>query len=148
MQGLAARSPGNEVILQTLDQARKASQLAAMAVRPPGEIPGEQAASELWAGIGRYPLGASERKAALLVPQDGICAVCSQCLACLSDLPRLVLCLPAAAMVRDKNDPPGLREQVIGLFEEWLRVLAASPDDKAVTTYLHSLKAAGENLQE
>lgn len=51
-------------------------------------------------------------------------------------------------MVRDKNDPPGLREQVIGLFEEWLRVLAASPDDKAVTTYLHSLKAAGENLQE
>lgn len=51
-------------------------------------------------------------------------------------------------MVRDKNDPPGLREQVIGLFEEWLRVLAASPDDKAVTTYLHSLKAAGESLRE
>ena len=32
--------------------------------------------------------------------------------------------------MRDKADPPGMRDQVIGLFEEWLRLLPTGPDDK------------------
>ena len=35
-----------------------------------------------------------------------------------------------AGIVRDKADPPGMRDQVIGLFEEWLRLLPTGPDDK------------------
>ena len=41
LAALAARSPGNESILQTLDYARKAGMMASVAMRPVSEIPGE-----------------------------------------------------------------------------------------------------------
>ena len=48
LAALAARSPGNESILQTLDYARKAGMMASVAMRPVSEIPGER-------GGGRWP---------------------------------------------------------------------------------------------
>ena len=49
---------------------------------------------------------------------------------------------PAAELppaLRDtKGDPPGLREQCIQLFEEWLRLLNSNTDEKVIGTYLVS----------
>ena len=56
LAALAARSPGNESILQTLDYARKAGMMASVAMRPVSEIPGEEGE---WGGGAVVPLGGS-----------------------------------------------------------------------------------------
>lgn len=46
--------------------------------------------------------------------------------------------------VRDKNDPPNLREQTLSLFEDWLRLLTTSGgDDKALQQWMVNLRNAG-----
>lgn len=46
--------------------------------------------------------------------------------------------------VRDKvTDPPGLREQAISLFDEWLRLLSTGADDKSLSSFLVNLKNLG-----
>jgi CCR4-NOT transcription complex subunit 1 len=88
LTSLASRNPlGNDAIIQSVDQARKASLLAGVANRSPSEVP---------------------------------------------------------APVRDKaTDPPGLREQAISQFDEWLRLLSTSSEEKTLSSFLVNLKNAG-----
>jgi len=43
----------------------------------------------------------------------------------------------------DKGDPHGLREQVAGLFDEWVHLLEANPNDRMHTAYVASLQQNG-----
>ena len=49
------------------------------------------------------------------------------------------------AIIRDKSttDPPALRDQTVALFEEWLRLLSSSADEKSLSSFLVSLKSTG-----
>jgi CCR4-NOT transcription complex subunit 1 len=52
--------------------------------------------------------------------------------------------LPAIGGLRDKaGDPPGLHQQVAGLFEEFARRCVMSPDEKLHTAFVAQLRAAG-----
>jgi len=52
--------------------------------------------------------------------------------------------LPAIGGLRDKaGDPPGLHQQVAGLFEEFARRCVVAPDEKAHTAFVAQLRSAG-----
>jgi CCR4-NOT transcription complex subunit 1 len=52
--------------------------------------------------------------------------------------------LPALGGLRDKaGDPPGLHQQVAGLFEEFARRCVVAPDEKAHTAFVAQLRSAG-----
>jgi CCR4-NOT transcription complex subunit 1 len=52
--------------------------------------------------------------------------------------------LPAIGGLRDKaGDPPGLHQQVAGLFEEFARRCVMSPDEKLHAPFVAQLRAAG-----